>query len=117
MGAFDHLEWTYDGVFEQLFGLGRGEIEKNFSKNSNARGFARGGMSKLRFEDDEEKLTVHRLREKFKWFKKEWRRIDSKIICGTGLGRVDTKEPKWFKILVSPHFCNAADQMTLVCST
>ena len=24
MGAFDNLEWTYDGAFEQLFGLGRG---------------------------------------------------------------------------------------------
>ena len=37
-GAFDHLEWTYDGAFEQLFGLGRGEFEQKFSKNSNARG-------------------------------------------------------------------------------
>ena len=43
MGAFDHLEWTYVGAFEQLFGLGRGEFEENFSKNSNARGVARGG--------------------------------------------------------------------------
>ena len=43
MGAFDHLEWTYDGAFEQLFGLGRGEFEQKFSKNSNARGVARGG--------------------------------------------------------------------------
>ena len=31
-GAFDHLEWTYDGAFEQLFGLGRGEFCKNFPK-------------------------------------------------------------------------------------
>ena len=46
MGAFDHLEWTYDGAFEQLFGLGRGEFEQKFSKNSNAR----GGMLKLRFD-------------------------------------------------------------------
>ena len=38
MGAFEHLEWTYDGAFEQLFGLGRGEFEQKFSKNSNARG-------------------------------------------------------------------------------
>ena len=44
--AFDHLEWTYDGAFEQLFGLGRGEFEQKFSKNSNAR----GGMLKLRFD-------------------------------------------------------------------
>ena len=43
VGAFDHLEWTYDGAFEQLFGLGRGEFEPKFSKNSNARGVARGG--------------------------------------------------------------------------
>ena len=42
MGAFDHLEWIYDGAFEQLFGLGRGEFEQKFSKNSNARGVARG---------------------------------------------------------------------------
>ena len=32
MGAFDHLEWTYDGAFEQLFGLGRGEFEQKFCK-------------------------------------------------------------------------------------
>ena len=50
MGAFDHLEWTYNGAFEQLFGLGRGEFEQKISKNSNARGVARGGMLKLRFD-------------------------------------------------------------------
>ena len=50
MGAFDHLEWTYDGAFEQLSGLGREEFEQKFSKNSNARGVARGGMLKLRFD-------------------------------------------------------------------
>ena len=63
MGAFDHLEWTYDvasyadvltaweatydGAFEQLFGLGRGEFEQKFSTNSNVRGL-HGGMFKLR---------------------------------------------------------------------
>ena len=51
MGAFDHLKWTYDGAFEQLFGPGRGEFEHKFSKNSNARGIARGGGElKLRFD-------------------------------------------------------------------
>ena len=40
MGAFDHLEWTYDGAFEQLFSLGSGEFEQKFS---NARGVTRGG--------------------------------------------------------------------------
>ena len=44
VGAFDHLEWTYDGAFEQLFGLGRGEFEQNFSKTSNARGVAAGDV-------------------------------------------------------------------------
>ena len=32
MGTFDHLGWTYDGEFEQLFGLGRGNLNKNFPK-------------------------------------------------------------------------------------
>ena len=50
MGAFDHLEWTYDGAFEQLFGLGRGEFEQKFAKNTNARGLPGGGMLKLRFD-------------------------------------------------------------------
>ena len=50
VGTFYHLEWTYDGAFEQLFGLERGEFEQKFSKNSNARGVARGGMFKLRFD-------------------------------------------------------------------
>ena len=38
------------GAFEQLFGPVRGEFEQKFSKNSNARGVARGGMLKLRFD-------------------------------------------------------------------
>ena len=50
VGVFDHLEWTYNGAFEQLFGLGTGEFEQKFSKNSNARGVARRGMFKLRFD-------------------------------------------------------------------
>ena len=28
VGAFDNLEWTYNGAFEQLFGLGRGEFDR-----------------------------------------------------------------------------------------
>ena len=32
VGAFDHLEWTYDGAFGQLFSLGRGNLNKNFPK-------------------------------------------------------------------------------------
>ena len=40
--VFDHLEWTYNGAFEQLFGLGKGEFEQKFSKNSNAQGGGEG---------------------------------------------------------------------------
>ena len=43
VGAFDQLEWTYNGAFEQLIGFGRREFEQKFSKNSNARGFPPGG--------------------------------------------------------------------------
>ena len=50
MGAFDHLEWTYDGAFEQLFDLGRGEFEQKFSKIQMPGGVAPGGMFKLRFD-------------------------------------------------------------------
>ena len=53
MGAFDHLEWTYDdGAFEQLFGLGRGEFEQKFCKKYKWPGVAwgGGGMLKLRFD-------------------------------------------------------------------
>ena len=50
VGAFDHLEWTYDGAFEQLFGLGRGEFEQKFSKIQMPEGLPGGGMLKLRFD-------------------------------------------------------------------
>ena len=43
VGAFDHLEWTNDGAFEQLFGLGRGEFEQKFCKKYKSPGVARGG--------------------------------------------------------------------------
>ena len=49
MGAFDHLEWTYDGAFEQLFGLGRAKFSKNFPKIQMPGGCP-GGMFKLRFD-------------------------------------------------------------------
>ena len=50
MGTFDHLEWIYDGAFEQLFGLERGEFEQKFCKKYKCPGVARGGMLKLRFD-------------------------------------------------------------------
>ena len=48
VGAFDHLEWTYNGAFEQLFSLERGEFSKNFRKIQCPGGG--GGMFKLRFD-------------------------------------------------------------------
>ena len=59
MGTFDHLEWTYDGAFEQLFGLGRGEFEQKFSKNSNARGVARGGCLSFDLTDTLSPVKCH----------------------------------------------------------
>ena len=41
--AFDHLEWTYDGAFEQLFCLGSGEFSKNFPKIQMPGGLPGGG--------------------------------------------------------------------------
>ena len=32
VGAFDHLEWTYDGAFEQLLASGGENLNKNFPK-------------------------------------------------------------------------------------
>ena len=57
------------------------------------------------------KFTIEKLRAKLKWFKKEWRSIDNKIKCGSGLGGKDTKVPKWYDIM-NPHFCDAVDDMT-----
>ena len=50
MGAFDHLEWTYNGAFEQLFGLGRGALEKKIPKIQMPAGVAQEGMFKLQFD-------------------------------------------------------------------
>ena len=59
VGAFDHLEWTYDGACEQRFWTAfqprEWGIFQKFSKNSNTRGVAQGGgggavMFKLWFD-------------------------------------------------------------------
>ena len=44
-GAFDHLYWTYDEAFEQLFGPGKGELKKHFPKFK-----CSGRMWKFRFD-------------------------------------------------------------------
>ena len=71
------------------------------------------------FEDASEedsveyRFTIDQLRTKYKWFKKEWRRINHKIKSGTGLGGKDTTTPSWYDVL-NPHFCQAVDNMTSV---
>ena len=40
---FDHLKWTCDGAFEQLFGLGRAEFERSFFKTSMHEGYPERG--------------------------------------------------------------------------
>ena len=71
MGAFDDLQWTYNGAFEQLFGPGRGGFEQKFSKNSNARGLP-GGMFKLRFDwyisSVNKMFTIWQIQEQFNSF-------------------------------------------------
>ena len=47
---FDRIRLTFSVVIGTIFGLESGEFEQKFSKNSNARGVARGGMFKLRFD-------------------------------------------------------------------
>ena len=50
-GAFDHLEWTCNGAFEQLFDLGRRNLNKNFPKIQMPGGLPPGGgMFKLWFD-------------------------------------------------------------------
>ena len=50
VGALDHLKWTYDGAFEQLFGLGRVDFNKNFPKIQMPLGLPGGLMLKLIFD-------------------------------------------------------------------
>ena len=67
------------------------------------------------YEEGEETFSIEKLHAKFKWFKKQWRIIDNKIKNGSGLGAKDTAVPSWYDIM-NPHFCEAADDMTLVSS-
>ena len=59
------------------------------------------------------RFTIDQLRAKYKWFKKEWLRIDTKI--KTGLGGKDTTTPSWYDVL-NPSFCEAVDDMTSISS-
>ena len=46
--------------------------------------------------NDECVLKLDQLRRKYKWFKQEWRKINTKIRSGTGLAAKDTEVPKWY---------------------
>ena len=68
VGAFDHLEWTCNGAFEQLYSLGRGNFQKN-----KCPGCCPGGMFKLRF--DSYILKWHYQADSWG----EWRKLSTRI--------------------------------------
>ena len=51
-------------------------------------------------EDENYLFTVDQLRAKYKWLKQEWKRINTKIKTGSGLGAKDTEVPTWYDVLV-----------------
>ena len=66
------------GAFEQLFGPVRGEFEQKFSKNSNARGIARGGDVVASIS------LVHYMKERFRGLhlisQRDWTNCASKLL-------------------------------------
>ena len=61
MGAFDQLEWTYNGAFDSFSASGGGNLNKNFPKIQMPGG-SPGGMFKLRFEWYITVLNIHKER-------------------------------------------------------
>ena len=54
--------------------------------------------------------NLDQLRQKYKWFKQEWRKINAKIRSGSGLAAKDTEVPKWY-LLLDPIFTEGVDNM------
>ena len=65
--------------------------------------------------DDNYQFNVPQLRAKYKWLKKEWRKINTKIRTGSGLGAKDTKVPSWYELL-EPLFSVSVDDMLSISS-
>lgn len=55
-------------------------------------------------------IEVEQLRRKYKWFKTEWRKMNTKIRSGSGLAAKDTEVPKWYEFL-DPIFTQGVDNM------
>lgn len=54
------------------------------------------GLAKL---SDDYKVTVKQLRGKYKWLKKTWKGLNTKIRSGRGLGAKDTETPARYDLL------------------
>ena len=65
--------------------------------------------------DDNYQFNVSQLRAKYKWLRKEWRKINTKIRTGSGLGAKDTKVPSWYELL-DPLFSESVDNMLSISS-
>ena len=66
-------------------------------------------------EDENYLFTVDQLKAKYKWLKQEWKRINTKIKTGSGLGAKDTEVPTWYDVL-DPLFSESCDNMLSVSS-
>jgi len=64
-------------------------------------------------KDENYRFNVAQLRVKYKWFKKEWRRINAQIKTGRGLEEKDTEAPSWYDLL-DPLFSESVDDMLSV---
>ena len=66
-------------------------------------------------EDENYLFTVDQLRAKYKWLKKEWKRINRKIKTGSGLGAKDREVPTWYDV-IDPLFSESFDSVLSVSS-
>ena len=66
-------------------------------------------------EDENYLFTFDQLRAKYKCLKQEWKRINTKIKTGSGLGAKDTEVPTWYNVL-DPLFSESCDNMFSVSS-
>lgn len=103
--------WTL--VLETLV-LKKGAIESVFRKILEE--FKDGLGKEGKYVEDENYLfTGDQLRAKYKWLKQEWKRINTKIKTGSGVGAKDTEVPTWYDVLV-PLFSESCDNMLSVSS-
>ena len=66
-------------------------------------------------KDENYRFNVAQLKAKYKWLKKEWRRINTQIKTGSGLGAKDTQVPSWYDLL-DPLFSESVDYMLSISS-